>query len=68
MAILFICEVDNICFNVALSERARSRVEIHGRVQLDENEVTTLVRSKVIHAVLLVAVFLVVVALKGNSE
>ena len=61
-------EIDNICFNVGLSERVRARAEVHGRVELEVDQITTLVRSKVAHILFLVVVFLLVVALKADSE
>jgi hypothetical protein len=54
VAILFMCEVDNITYSLFLSERVRSRVEDAGRVELSDAEVAALVRTKVVHLVFLV--------------
>lgn len=67
IAVLFMCEVDNICYNVGLGERVRARVEEAGRVELTDKEATSLMRSKVFHAsvIMLMIVFQVWVA--GNA-
>jgi hypothetical protein len=44
-----LCEIDNIVFSVALSERVRTRVEEDGRVELGDREAALLVRSKAAH-------------------
>jgi hypothetical protein len=48
-------QIDNVAYTVGLSERVRTRVEEFGRVELRDTEATTLVRSKVVHVVMLVA-------------
>eukprot|EP01051_Picozoa_sp_SAG22_P005841 SAG22_NODE_360_length_11744_cov_37.781623_13_plen_132_part_00 len=53
-AILFLCEVDNIGYEVGLSERLRSRVERHGRLEIGDAEADALVRTKAVHVVVLV--------------
>lgn len=54
-------EIDNLAFSIGLSERVRSQVEEAGRVELTDDEVTALARSKVVHVVLIVAAMLVTV-------
>ena len=47
-------QIDNVAYTVGLSERVRTRVEEFGRVELRDVEAVALVRSKVVHVVLLV--------------
>lgn len=54
VAVLFLCEVDNVAFAVGLSERVRTRVETAGHVELDDSEASTLARTKLVHASLIV--------------
>ena len=56
VAILFLCDIDNIAFNVGLGERVRARVEAVGRVELQDVEATALTRTKVVHVILVVLV------------
>ena len=49
VAILFLCEVDNIAFTLGLSERVRARVVAVGRVELSDNEAKSLVQTKTVH-------------------
>ena len=53
VAILFLADLDNIVFELGLSERWRSRMEEAGRVELTEAEARGLARTKVSHALLL---------------
>ena len=55
VAMLFMCEIDNIAYAVGLSESARARVEAVGRVELGEKERGALARLKSSHTVLVVA-------------
>ena len=54
VAMLFLCEIDNICFRVGLSERVRSRVESVGKVELGDAEAAALARSKLVHVSVIV--------------
>jgi hypothetical protein len=54
VALLFLCEIDNLAYATLLPEHVRTRVESEGRVDIDEREAVTLMRSKVVHAVALV--------------
>jgi hypothetical protein len=55
IAIVFLMEMDNMAFSLGLSERVRARVENAGRVDLNDAEAVALVRMKVVHATLIVA-------------
>ena len=39
VAVLFLCEVDNIAFYVGLGELTRAQIEEHGRVELTKDEI-----------------------------
>ena len=52
-------QIDNAAYAVGLSERVRTRVEEFGRVQLRDTEAAALVRSKVVHVMLVVVAVLV---------
>ena len=54
VAILFLCDIDNIAFDLALGERVRARVEDAGRVELDDAEASALARTKAVHVALIV--------------
>ena len=54
-----LCDIDNIAFKLALSERARARVEDAGRVELKDIQATALARTKAVHLALLVLAILV---------
>eukprot|EP01043_Picozoa_sp_COSAG02_P050629 COSAG02_NODE_5227_length_4525_cov_1.708540_2_plen_513_part_00 len=63
VAILFLCDIDNIAFGLALGERVRARVEAARGVELNDGEASALARTKAVHVVLIV---LAVLAL-GND-
>eukprot|EP01043_Picozoa_sp_COSAG02_P047990 COSAG02_NODE_4662_length_5119_cov_2.425299_2_plen_612_part_00 len=54
VATLFLCDIDNIAFDLALGERVRARVEDAGRVELNDAEAPALARTKAVHVALLV--------------
>ena len=54
VAILFLCDIDDIAFRLALSERVRARVEVAGRLELNAAEATALARTKAVHIGLIV--------------
>ena len=54
VAILFLCDIDNIAFDLVLGERVRARVEDAGRVELDDAEASALARTKAVHVALIV--------------
>ena len=54
VAILFLCDIDNIFFDLVLGERVRARVEDAGHVELDDGEASALARTKAVHVALLV--------------
>ena len=68
VAILFMTEIDNVCYAMGLGERARARVEQVGRVELSETELANLVRSKAVHIGLIVLSCLAAVKLAGSSH
>jgi hypothetical protein len=61
VAVLFLCEVDNIAYTILLSERVRMRVEEHGRVELGDAEAVALTRSKAVHVALIMMAVLAAV-------
>jgi hypothetical protein len=68
VAVLFLCEIDNLLYAILLPERERARVEVEGRVELGEAEAAALMRSKAVHvAVLVVAVPCAVVGGGGGN-
>jgi len=57
IALLFMCEIDNLAYAILLSESMRARVELEGRMEIGDSQRTSLMRSKVAHvASLIVAV------------
>jgi hypothetical protein len=52
VAVLFVCEVDNLSFSIGLGERMRSRVEAAGRIELTDAEAALLARSNAVHVLL----------------
>ena len=63
-AILFLCEIDNVAYRLALGERIRSRVENVGRIKLSDDQAAALVWTKHFHlpAVVVFVLTAVVVA------
>ena len=56
VAVLFLCEIDNLLYAILLPERERARVEVEGRVELGEAEAATLMRTKAVHVALVLVV------------
>lgn len=54
VAVLFLCEIDNMMFSIGLSERIRERLEVVARVELNEDEAAALAFSKPVHVITLV--------------
>lgn len=54
VALLFLTDIDNVAYGLGLSERVRDRVEVAGRVELSESDLTWLVRAKIAHMVAIV--------------
>lgn len=63
VAVLFLCELDNLAYAVVLPERLHTRVENEGRVELGELEAAALMVSKGVHVATLVAMALCAVAM-----
>ena len=59
VAILFLCEVDNALFKLALGERARSLLEANAHVTFEEVDLTILARTKAVHVPIIVLTVLV---------
>ena len=53
IAVLFLCDIDNIAFDHGLNDGARLRVESLGRVKVEGDEKQLLVRIKIVHAALI---------------
>lgn len=49
VAVLFLCEIDNLAYAVFLPQKHHTWVEEEGRVELGEAEVAALMRSKAAH-------------------
>ena len=62
IAVLFLCEVDNASYMVALNERVRARVEDAGRGELSDDDLIALTRTKLSHVVAIVLCVLIAVA------
>ena len=67
IAVLFLCEIDNLLYAILLPERERARVEVEGRVELDEAEAAALMRTKAVHVVVLVATVPCTVMVAGSG-
>ena len=68
VAVLFLCEIDNMVYAILLPERERARVEQEGRVELGEVEAAALMRSKAVHLLLLVVVVPCTVVGSGSGD
>ena len=53
VAVLFLCEIDNLAYAIGLGEKLRARVEVDGRVELGEVEADALALSKIVHVCVL---------------
>lgn len=54
VAVLFICEIDNIVYAVGLGERIRTRIEEEAHMELDSQQMSNMARTKAVHATLIV--------------
>ena len=68
VAVLFLCEIDNLLYAILLPERERARVEVEGRVELGEAEAAALMRSKAVHVAVLVVAVPCAVVLGGSAR
>ena len=68
VAVLFLCEIDNLLYAILLPERERARVEVEGRVELGEAEAAALMRSKAVHVVVVAAAVPCAVAVGGGGD
>lgn len=53
VALLFLADIDDLAYEIALSEKWRTRMEEAGHVELDPGQAEHLARTKLIHIVLL---------------
>jgi hypothetical protein len=54
VAVLFLCEIDNITYEILLGEKVRSRAEASGmRVEIGDAEAVSLARTKAVHVALI---------------
>ena len=67
VAVLFLCEIDNLLYTILLPEREQARLEVEGRVELGEVEAAALMRSKVMHVVVVAAVVPCAVVLRSRT-
>ena len=67
IALLFLCEIDNVAFALGLSSRVRTRLQEVGRIELSAREEARLERSKAAHGCVLVSVMLAGVWLKWSK-
>lgn len=66
VALLFLLSVDDLMFAIGMNERARAEVEVKGRVELKDDDVKRLWRTKIVH-LSLVMVVVVFSVLGGGS-
>lgn len=67
IALLFLCEIDNVAFALGLSSRVRTRLHEVGRIELSAHEEARLERSKAAHGCVLVSVMLAAVWFKWSK-
>ena len=67
IALLFLCEIDDVAFALGLSSRVRARLQEVGRIELSAHEEARLERSKAVHGCVLVSVMLAAVWLKWSK-
>eukprot|EP01043_Picozoa_sp_COSAG02_P060413 COSAG02_NODE_7889_length_2803_cov_28.147189_4_plen_136_part_00 len=68
VAVLFLCEIDNLAYAIGLGEKLRARVDTEGRVELGEAEADALILSKTVHVCVLVAVVPCIVWAGGRGD
>ena len=69
VALLFICEMDNLAYELLLPGSMRAQVDEEGRVQMEQVKELQLVWSKIVHVVLVVLAIpscLISVVLRGR--
>jgi len=59
IAVLFLCEVDNVSYYIGLGEHLRARVEDVGRIDLSEAQQQRLTRTKAVHVPIIMVGLLV---------
>jgi hypothetical protein len=68
IAMLFLCEIDNMAYAIGLGDKLRARVEVEGRVELGEVEVDALMLSKTVHVCVLIMAIPSAVWLGGSGD
>ena len=68
IAVLFMCEIDNLCYQFGLGERIRARVEDKGRMALSAEEAAAMSQTKTVHIVMIVCSILFSVYMAGEKR
>ena len=68
VAILFICELDDILYQLGLPERLKTRIDAEGRVALNDEEAGALFSMKAAHVVAVVVSVLALVSSLGTGQ
>jgi hypothetical protein len=68
VAVLFLCEVDNLAYAIGLNEKVRAQLEVKGRIELSEVEADSLARSKLVHMCVLGVAIPYAVWVGGESQ
>ena len=68
VAVLFLCEIDNLLYAILMPERERARVEVEAMVELGDSEAAALMHSKTAHAAVLVLVVPCAVMAGGGGD
>ena len=68
VAILFICELDDILYQLGLPERLKTRIDAEGRVALNDEEASALFSMKAAHVVAVVVSVLALVSSLGTGQ
>ena len=68
IAVLFMCEIDNLCYQFGLGERIRARVEDKGRMALSPEEAEAMSQTKTVHIMMIVCSILFSVYMAGEKR
>jgi hypothetical protein len=49
IAVVFMCDIDNVCYTMGMAEKVRARVELAGRVTLTKERALNLFYMKLVH-------------------
>jgi hypothetical protein len=67
VAIVFMCDTDDVCYATGMNEKVRARMEQAGRVTITEAHAVALFRTKIVHIGLVVVFCLWRVHLAGGA-